>query len=154
MKFAFNNNGILQDVVMTHPSILFPESYAVQFIEVPDNAQNGYEWDGVNATEPKPPELSEEQIQQLIDSKVDALWNAADKYIERYISGVAIGILTLGVSKMKPKALNVTEWTQAIWASYYHRKAQVTATSVDDHDFTMFGPIPHSIMELKEEAGI
>lgn len=52
MKYAYNNNGILQDVVMTHPSIIFPSGYAEQFISVPDDAQNGWIWDGVVATEP------------------------------------------------------------------------------------------------------
>lgn len=66
MKYAFNNNGVLQDVVMSHPSILFPDWYANQFIEVPDNAQNGWLWDGVNATEPKAPEKTPEQLQQEI----------------------------------------------------------------------------------------
>lgn len=154
MKYAFNNNGILQDVVMTSPHILFPASYAEQFITVPDEAQNGWLWDGVAATEYVPPPPTPEETQKLIEGKIEALWQATDKYVARYISGVAIGILTLGVSQMKPKAMAVSEWTQMIWGTYYLRKEKVTATSVDDHDYSMFGPIPYSIMELKEEAGL
>lgn len=60
MKYAYNNNGVLQDVVMTHPSIIFQEGYAKQFIEVPDDSQNGWLWDGVAV---KPPEV-------LIESKI------------------------------------------------------------------------------------
>ena len=56
MKYAFNNNGVLCDVVMTHPNILFPAAYAEQFIEVPDEAQNGWLWDGKKAIEPPAPE--------------------------------------------------------------------------------------------------
>lgn len=57
MKYAFNDNGILRDVVMTPPHILFVSSYADQFIEVPDEAQNGWLWDGKVASEPPvPPE--------------------------------------------------------------------------------------------------
>jgi hypothetical protein len=56
MKYAFNNNGVLYDVVMTHPSILFPQSYADQFIEVPDEAVNGWLWDGETVSEPPAPE--------------------------------------------------------------------------------------------------
>lgn len=58
MKYAFNNNGILQDVIETNPSIIFPEFYAAQFVEVPDDAQNGDLWDGETLTRPpvKPPE--------------------------------------------------------------------------------------------------
>lgn len=55
MKYAYDNNGVLQDVVMTHPSILFPKWYAEQFIEVPDEAQNGWLWDGEVASEPPAP---------------------------------------------------------------------------------------------------
>lgn len=53
MKYAFNDNGILRDVVMTPPHILFVSSYAKQFIEVPNEAQNGWLWDGKNASPPK-----------------------------------------------------------------------------------------------------
>jgi hypothetical protein len=56
MKYAFNDNGVLRDVVMTHPNMLFILSYAEQFIEVPDEAQNGWLWDGETATEPSEPE--------------------------------------------------------------------------------------------------
>jgi len=56
MKWAYNNNGVLYDVVMTHPSILFPQGYADQFIEVPDEAVNGWLWDGENVSEPPAPE--------------------------------------------------------------------------------------------------
>jgi hypothetical protein len=56
MKWAYNNNGVLYDVVMTHPSILFPQGYAEQFIEVPDEAVNGWFWDGENVSEPSAPE--------------------------------------------------------------------------------------------------
>ena len=58
MKFAFNNNGTLQDVIETNPNIIFPEFYAAQFVEVPDDAQNGDLWDGETLTRPpvKPPE--------------------------------------------------------------------------------------------------
>lgn len=45
MKYAFNNNGVLQDVIITRPSIVFPESYAAQFIEVSDDAETGWVWD-------------------------------------------------------------------------------------------------------------
>lgn len=56
MKWAYNNNGVLYDVVMTHPSILFPQGYADQFIEVPDEAVNGWLWDGETVSEPPAPE--------------------------------------------------------------------------------------------------
>lgn len=115
--------------------------------------------DGVQCWELR--ELSPEEAQawraaQDLQSsaKIDALWQATDAYIARYISGVAIGILALGVAQMKPKALRVSEWTQAIWGEYYNRKSAVTATSIDNHDYSLFGPVPHDVRELKEELGL
>jgi hypothetical protein len=55
MKYAYNNQGLLRDVVMTHPSILFAPEYAAQFVEVPDDAENGWMWDGETASPPPPP---------------------------------------------------------------------------------------------------
>lgn len=89
---------------------------------------------------------------KAIQTKVEALWAAADKYTSGYISGVAIGILTIGVMQQKPKALAVTAWSSAIWSEYYARKTLVTASSIDNLDFSIFGPIPHSVPELQVEA--
>ena len=91
---------------------------------------------------------------RLVAEKIEALWQAADRYTSSYISGVAIGILTIGVMQQKPKALAVSTWSSAVWAEYYARKALVTATSVDNHDFSSFGPIPHSVPELQAEVGL
>ena len=91
---------------------------------------------------------------KLVAGKIDALWAAADRYVTGYISGVAIGILTIGVLQQKPKALAVTAWSNTIWTEYYARKGLVTVDSVDNHDFTMFGPMPHSVPELQVESGI
>ena len=83
MKWAYNNNGVLYDVVMTHPSILFPQGYADQFIEVPDKAVNGWLWDGETVTEPPapepapapPPPSKEELLAQLqaLQAQIEAL---------------------------------------------------------------------------------
>lgn len=89
-----------------------------------------------------------------IASKIELLWQAADKYTTGYISGVAIGILTIGVLQQKPKALAVSAWSNAIWSEYYNRKSQVTANSQDDLDFSTFGAIPYSIPELQAEIGL
>lgn len=91
---------------------------------------------------------------QLIESKRASLWAAADKYTSNYISGVAVGLLTMGVMQQKPKALAVTAWSSSIWDAYYQRKALITPTSIDDHDFSSFGPIPHSVPELRAELGL
>lgn len=91
---------------------------------------------------------------RLAADKIDALWRAADRHTSSYISGVAVGILTIGVLQQKPKALAVTAWSSSVWAEYYRRKTLVTADSIDDHDFRSFGPIPHSVPELQEEVGL
>lgn len=91
---------------------------------------------------------------KAIQTKVEALWASADKYTSGYISGVAIGILTIGVMQKKPKALAVTAWSSAIWSEYYARKKLITATSTDDYDFTAFGAIPFSVPELQAEIGL
>lgn len=91
---------------------------------------------------------------RLVSEKIEALWQAADRYTSGYISGVAIGILTIGVLQQKPKAIAVTAWSSGIWAEYYARKSLVTATSEDNHDFTSFGPIPYSVPELQAEVGL
>jgi len=89
-----------------------------------------------------------------VAAKQDALWRAADAYTSGFISGVAVGLLTIGVIQGKPKALAVTAWSSSVWDAYYQRKALVTATSVDDHDFAGLGPIPHSVPDLRAELGM
>jgi len=89
-----------------------------------------------------------------VTNKIEALWRAADAYTSNYISGVAIGILTIGVIQQLPKALAIKQWSNDIWTEYYTRKAAVTPTSVDNLDFSMFGPIPHSVPELQAEVGM
>ena len=89
-----------------------------------------------------------------VSEKIEALWQAADRYVTGYISGVAIGILTIGVVQEKPKALAVTAWSSSIWAEYYVRKDMITAGSEVSHDFSSFGPIPYSVPELQEEIGM
>lgn len=91
---------------------------------------------------------------KLINDKIEALWAATDRYTSGYISGVAIGILTIGTLQQKPKALAVSAWSAAIWAEYYARKALVTATSEVNYDFSMFGNMPYSVPELQEEIGM
>ena len=91
---------------------------------------------------------------QLIRDKIEQLWAAADKYTSSYISGVAIGILTIGVITQKPKALAVTAWSSQVWGTYYARKAAVTVDSMLDLDFSGAGPMPFSVPELQAELGL
>ena len=89
-----------------------------------------------------------------VAAKIERLWAAADAYTSGYISGVAIGLLTIGVLQSKPKALAVSAWSSAVWDDYYTRKALVTVSSVDNLDFSIHGPMPHSVPELRGELGI
>lgn len=91
---------------------------------------------------------------QKVRDKIEALWAAADRYVTSYISGVAIGILTIGVIQSKPKAMAVTGWSSAIWAEYYARKALVTIDSVDNLDYSTFGAMPYSVPEIQAEIGL
>lgn len=46
MKYALNNNGVLQDVIETRPDIIFQAAYAEKFIPVPEHVENGWFFDG------------------------------------------------------------------------------------------------------------
>ena len=89
-----------------------------------------------------------------VSEKIEALWQAADQYVTGYISGVAIGILTVGVIQGKPKALAVTAWSNTVWSDYYARKALVEGGAVPNLDFSTHGPIPHTVPELQSEIGL
>ena len=93
-------------------------------------------------------------VQQAIKKagKIEQLWQAADAYVTGCISGVAIGILTIGVMQQKPKCLAVSAWSGQIWTEYYIRKSTITADSVLDLDFSSFGPMPYTVPELQAET--
>ena len=89
-----------------------------------------------------------------VAAKIERLWAAADGYTSSHISGVAIGLLTIGVLQSLPKALAVSAWSSAVWDGYYARKALVTASSAENLDFSSHGPMPHSVPELRAELGM
>lgn len=103
------------------------------------------------------PALTDEEfnaaLEQLKQSNLQALWQAADSYQTQFISSVAIGLLTIGVIQAKPKSMAVMAWTQALWAEYYTRKAQVTWDSPESlFDFSSCGPMPYTVPELQVEV--
>lgn len=111
------------------------------------------------------PKLSNEQIAanqaakaaqdvKTISDKEAQLWAAADAYATGQISGVAIGILAIGVMQQKPKSLAISAWSKSLWDEYYIRKAGITATSVLDLDFSRFGEMPYTVPELSAEVGL
>jgi hypothetical protein len=87
----------------------------------------------------------------LLDGNLLTLWQSATDYQERYISGAAIGLLTIGVIRQLPKSSDVMAWINSVWALYYQRKPLVTADHVDC-DFSNAGPMPYTVPELQEEV--
>lgn len=96
-------------------------------------------------------QYSNTKNQEAIDSKIAQLWQAANDYIFANINGVALSILAAGVNLQKPKALAVAVWSDGIWAEYYARKALVTVDGEPNLDFSGFGAIPYTVLELREE---
>ena len=109
-------------------------------------------WEDVNGT------ASEAEIAPYLfkirEKQVVGIWNAATAWQEQYISGVAIGLLTLGVAQGKPKSLAIMQWTGALWAEYYRRKDVVMSGGAADSDFSIFGAMPYSVPELRGELGL
>lgn len=92
-----------------------------------------------------------EYIEAKVEAKRKALKQAASDYEAKGFSNVGIAILTAGVIQNKPKALAVAAWAEAIWAEYFKREALVALDTTPDLDFSSIGPVPYTIIELKEE---
>ena len=84
------------------------------------------------------------------------LWNAATNYEQRYISGSALALLTIGVLKGLPKCQDVQFWINNLWMNHYYiRKTEITGDAIisaEMLDFSLVGPMPHSVPELVEEV--
>ncbi len=96
--------------------------------------------------------LKQAKDQANILKKNADLWRAADAYIYSTINGVALSILSLGVSQAKPKALAVAAWCDSVWVEYYTRKAGISADTEPNLDFSNLGDKPYSVLELREEV--
>ena len=86
-----------------------------------------------------------------LQNNISDLWNAADRYICRYINGVGLSILSAGVHANKPKARACAKWSDSVWAEYYVRKAKLEKGEAVSMDFSDIGAMPHDILELREE---
>lgn len=93
-------------------------------------------------------------VAKYLEKACEPLWQAANDYQERYISGLAGGLLTIGVLQQKPRALAIMQWSGAHWDEYYRRKAQLMAGESVSYDFSDSGPMPFSVPELREELGL
>ena len=138
LKLGFDLRGTVALVTGSLPDAL---DWAARINAVQMDAQQVAAWQAA-------------QDAATVAAKIDRLWAAADAYTSSYISGVAIGLLTIGVMQSKPKALAVSAWSSAVWDDYYARKALVTASSVETLDFSSHGPMPHSVPELRAELGV
>ena len=91
-------------------------------------------------------EANNKQEQQRIAS----LWQAAHDIEFAAISGVAVGLLVLGVMQQKPISVAISNWVQSLWTEYYVRKFSGST----DTDFSSVGDCPHSIPEMMQELGM
>lgn len=104
------------------------------------------------------PILTEEEINaalnRLKQDNIAALWRAATDYQESFISGAAIGLLTMGVMQQKPKAMAVMGWIDSIWNNqYYPRKEFITYMRNEAlYDFSVCGAMPYSVPEISAEV--
>ena len=91
----------------------------------------------------------------LIMQNVTELWQSAHEYESQYVTGVAIGLLTIGSLKGSPKAMAIQGWVKSLWTLYYQRKANVGVV-LDPAllDFSSVGSPPFSMLQLQIELGL
>lgn len=155
-----------KDLCRRYPNTSFPQGVALpnSYVSVPVPAHDARTHSvrelrpqaGVQRWEvyARDPAEIEAQERAEIAGKIETLWGAADGYVSGFISGVAVGILAIGVLQQKPKCMAVSAWSGAIWADYYARKAAVQPGVEVDTDFTSHGPMPHTVPELQQELGL
>ena len=66
MKYARIQNGVVVDVRSTSPLGCFTDNIVVEFVDVPDEAKNGWTWDGTGFA--PPPEPVPPTPQELADA--------------------------------------------------------------------------------------
>lgn len=82
--------------------------------------------------------------------RIEKLWQAAHDLEFSAISGVAVGLLVLGVMQRKPVSIAISGWIQSIWTEYYTRKFNGST----NYDFSFAGTCPHSVPEMMAELGM
>ena len=125
MKYAYNNNGVLQDVVMSNPFILFDAGYAALFIEVPDHAQTGWIWDGVTASPPPVPEKTPEEIQKEVTEGTQLRLDTFAR--TRNYDGIlsACTYATSSIPKFQAEGQYCVNVRDSTWAALYSILAEV-----------------------------
>jgi len=105
-------------------------------------------------------ELTAEQVKAAgygflnpVEAKIDALWNAATDYQERFIRAIDL----LGYQRKQTgggtvtRALENVAWVDGIWADYYQRKSVIESGGDVSRDFSGHGEPPWSYLECMEE---
>jgi hypothetical protein len=105
---------------------------------------------------PEPEPEPEPEPKDYTAENQEALWQAATAYEQSYISGSAVGDLTIGVIQRLPKSMEIKFWIENIWMNhYYPRKSVVPSNRMltnEEKDFSLVGPMPYSVPELVEEV--
>jgi hypothetical protein len=110
---------------------------------------NGVYWNGTSEEE-------QEYLAWYIPSRIkenrDALWQAATRYQESFISGAAIGLVTAGFLQNKPKSMAVMAWINNIWNNHYYVQKPLVNENYTGYDFSVCGPIPYTVQEINAEV--
>ena len=86
-----------------------------------------------------------------IDRNILRTREAAKQYIDKYITGVGLALLSAGVAANRPKAKAVARWCKAIYTASFNRERACRLGQPLDTDFSSFGDIPHTAVELDAE---
>ena len=97
--------------------------------------------------------LETQRVMQLdkIERNVLQTREAAKQYIDRYITEVGLALLSAGVAANRPKAKAVARWCKAIDTESFKREEACRLGQPLDTDFSGFGEIPHTAVELDAE---
>lgn len=142
MKYGIDKSGVLHDVTQTDPRLLFSTGYAAQFIEVPDEAQNGWVADGDGyAPPPKYTSLDDAKsdARQRINAARDAAIIAGMDYvmpdgtpeIVQMADGDRQNLIGLAIEARDLKAAGVTAAEQELWPASNVRYSLTPAEVID-----------------------
>ena len=97
--------------------------------------------------------LETQRLAQLdkIDRNILRTREAAKAYIDKYITGVGLALLSAGVAANRPKVKAVARWCKAIYTESFKREEACRLGQPLDIDFSSFGEIPHTAVELDAE---
>jgi len=90
-----------------------------------------------------------------IEQLKNNLLNAHNSYIEQFVSGVGIGLLTIGIIQSKPTALAFSGWLAQVANDLKSRQDAVVADGQEINiDFSNNGAPPNTIWEVRAEVGL